>query len=132
MSNSVETVQADLHGKLNQVEDRLVALRVVVEEVAHHPDAEIRAKLEQARVRVRQQKFRALRAIARLKSRAVEKSAESVQSAEWWNGNHRTARAERYASDAIELAAAAINVAEEAILDAVVANLDAVFVGAMI
>ena len=132
MSNSVETVQADLHGKLNQVEDRLAALRVVVEGVAHHPDAEIRARLEQARVRMREQRFRALRAIARLKSRAVENTAESAQSAEWWDADHRTARAERYASDAIELAAAAINVAEEAILDAVVANLDTSSVGAMI
>ena len=126
MSDSVEIVQAEFRGKLNQVEARLEALRAAVGEVAHHTDDEIRAELAKARVRVRQQKFRALRAYARLRSAAAEKAAAG------WNVYQRTTRSAKSACDAIELATAAITVAEEAILDAAVANLDAVSVGAMI
>ena len=117
MSNRVETVQTDLHGKLNQVEDRLEALRVAVKEAAHQTYTELWEKLAQSRVRMRQQKVRALRALARLKSRAAEKAAG-------WNVYQRTSRSAQSACDALELAAAAITVAEEAILDARLAELE--------
>jgi hypothetical protein len=121
-----------LQDRLDAVEGRLQSIKTHIRALHGQTEKALRDQLNAVRARVQTQKERVEQVRAELKARAQQKMEETKEAVNEWKAkretrklNTRADRAETYATDAIDDAAARIDEAEEAILYAAVARLDA-------
>jgi hypothetical protein len=132
MSAAVDQFCEKLRHRLNAMEKLLETMKTDIKSRSEKAGNALREKLEEARVKLRDQAARADWLRSDLKARAQEKMAETKEAIKDWKAkretqklNARADRAEAYAADAIEFALASVDEAEGAILDAAVARMDA-------
>ncbi len=132
MSEKVDQFCDDLRDRLNAIDGRLQSVKAVLQGLAEGAEAALRAKLEEARTRLRAQKQQIEETRANLKARAQQMIAETRAAVSKWKAKGEKRRllaradlAEAYAADAVSHALASIDEAEAAILDALVARKDA-------
>ena len=132
MNAKVDQFCDNLRDRLNFMEGRLQSVTTNLKGLPEQAEKAVRAKLDQARTKLRAHKEGAEQTLANLKARAQQKVAETKEAVSEWKAKRETrklqARAERaeaYAADAVAYALATLDEAEEAILDAVVARMDA-------
>jgi hypothetical protein len=131
MSATVDKFCDNLRNGLNSVEKRLQAAKKNVQSLADEGEKTLRRKCDDLHWKAQAEKDRVERLQASLKTKALQKVAETKEVVSQWKAknetrmlNARADLAEAYAADAIEFAVAAIDEAEGAILDAVVARID--------
>ncbi len=132
MSTAIDNFTKKLHDNLEAIEDRTKSLRETMRSAPEKTQAEIQAKLDEAKTNLdaKKQEFDGYR--AKLKTQFEEKESEVKSHVEEWKASrevkkleHRADQSEDYANTATFLAMATIEEAEEANLAAIAARLDA-------
>jgi chromosome segregation ATPase len=132
MSTAIDNFTQNLHDNLEAIEDRAKALRKSIRSAPKKTQAEIQAKLDEAKANLdaKKQQFDDYRAT--LKTQFEEKESEVKENVEGWKASrevkkleHRAEQAEGYANTTIFLAMMTMEEAEEATLAAIAARLDA-------
>jgi hypothetical protein len=121
-----------LRDQLNAIEGRLQSVKADMQAIPAQAEKGLRAKLEEARSRLRAQQEHIDQTRTNFKAWAEQKVAETKQAVEQWKAKRevkklagRADRAEAYAAAAIVIAAATIDEAEAAIFEAVLARREA-------
>ncbi|PSB26260.1 hypothetical protein [Stenomitos frigidus] len=132
MSTAIDNFTKKLHDNLEAIEDRAKALRISIRSTPKKTQAEIQAKLDEAKTNLdaKKQQFDEYRAT--LKTQFEAKESEVKANVEEWKASravkkleHRADQAEGYADTATFLAMVTMEEAEEATLSAIAARLDA-------
>jgi archaellum component FlaC len=132
MSIAIDNFTKQLHDNLEAVEARAQAIKDSIQSAPKKTQAEIQAKLDEAKktLEAKKAEFESYRST--LKAQLDEKESEIKDNVEEWKHNrevkkleYRADRAELYASTAIIFALAAMEQAEEATLAAIAARFDA-------
>jgi len=132
MSTAIDNFTKKLHDNLEAIEDRAKSLKKSIRSIPEKTQAEIQAKLDEAKANLdaKKQEFDEYR--AKLKTQFEEKESEVKSNVEEWKTSrevkkleHRADHAESYADTAPFLAMMTIEQAEEAGLAAIAARLDA-------
>src|SRR5262249_39223822 len=113
MSAKVDQFCDQLRDRLNTIEGRLKSVKTNIQTMPEQAEKALRNKLDEARNKVQAQKERVEQTLANLKAQAQQKMAETKETVSEWKAkretrklNARADRAERYAADAIDYAAA--------------------------
>jgi ABC-type transporter Mla subunit MlaD len=121
-----------LRDRLDTIEGRLQTVKKNIKGMPAQTEKALREKLEEARSKLQAQKSRIEQTRANLEAGAKQRMAETKEVVSEWKAKHETEklnaranRAERYAADAFDNAAASIDESEEAILWAELARMDA-------
>jgi chromosome segregation ATPase len=132
MSTKVDQLCNQLRDRVNTIEGRFQSVKTNMKALPAQAEKALQDKLEEVRTKVQAQKERIEKTRANLEAQAKQKVAETKEAISEWKAKHETRklnaradRAETYATDALDSAAASIDEAEEAILYAAVARLDA-------
>lgn len=132
MSEQIDNFTSNLRDQLNDIDDRLSAIKMTIESASQESQAVVESKLKavKAKLETKRQDFNAYR--LELKKQAEEKQSETLSKIdnrktrwELEDLNHCADRAEEYAVRGVAVAMAAIEEAEEAILEAIAARLNA-------
>lgn len=132
MSEQIDNFTNNLRDQLNDIDDRLSAIKITIESASQESQAVVESKLKavKAKLETKRQDFNAYR--LELKKQAEEKQSETLSKIdnrktnwELEDLNSRADRAEEYAVRGVAVAMAAIEEAEEAILEAIAARLNA-------
>lgn len=133
MSKQTDNFTNRLRDQLNDIDDRLSAVKLTIESASQESQAVIESKLKavKAKLETKRQDFNTYR--LDLKKQAEEKQSEIMAKIDGWETtrelddlNRRADHAEEYAARGVAVAMAAIEEAEEAILEALAARLDAI------
>lgn len=132
MSKKIDNFTNSLRDKLNDIDNRLSAIKMTVESSSRESQAVIESKLKavKAKLETKRQDFNTYR--LELKKQAEEKQSETLSDIGNWKTNweledldRRADRTEEYAARGVAVAMASIEEAEEAILEAIAARLNA-------
>jgi vacuolar-type H+-ATPase subunit I/STV1 len=132
MSIAIDNFTKQLHDNLEAVEARAQAIKDSIQSAPRKTQAEIQAKLDEAKKTLEAKKAEFETYRSTLKAQLDEKESEIKDNVEGWKHNrevkkleYRADRAELYASTTITFALAAMEQAEEATLAAIAARFDA-------
>jgi hypothetical protein len=132
MSIAIDNFTKQLHDNLEAVESRAQAIKDSIQSAPRKTQAEIQAKLDDAKKTLDAKKTEFETYRSTLKAQLDEKESEIKGNVEEWKHNrevkkleYRADRAELHASTTIVLALAAMEQSEEAILAAIAARFDA-------
>jgi chromosome segregation ATPase len=132
MSTHIDHFCDNLRAKLTNVETDMKSLKAKIESSAATAELEVRKALDATKRQIEQQRGKLEGAQGDLKKWALERKAVSDEMVAAWKDKLETARlqsradkAERYATAAAALAAAAVDEAEQAVLEAWLARRDA-------
>jgi hypothetical protein len=132
MSIAIDNFTKQLHDNLEAVESRAQAIKDSIQSAPRKTQAEIQAKLDEAKKTLDAKKTEFETYRSTLKAQLDEKESEIKGNVEEWKHNrevkkleYRADRAELHASTTIVLALAAMEQSEEAILAAIAARFDA-------
>lgn len=132
MSEQIDNFTNNLREQLNDIDDRLSAIKITINSASQESQAVVESKLKavKAKLETKRQDFNAYR--LELKKQAEEKQSETLSKIdnrktnwELEDLNSRADRAEEYAVRGVAVAMAAIEEAEEAILEAIATRLNA-------
>ena len=132
MSEQIDNFTNSLRDKLNDIDDRLSAVKMTIESASQESQAIIESKLKEvkAKLETKRQDFNTYR--LELNKQAEKKQFETISKIDNWKTNReledlnrRADLAKEYAVRGVAVAMTAIEEAEEAILEAIAARLDA-------
>lgn len=130
MSEQIDKFCNDLRESLMRVETRVDKLKSNLASARGETQAAVKAKLDKAKTAIETHEQEARAAKERLEQRIEDKKAETSATIAEWKANRelgklerRAERKERYAADAIVMAAYAADDAEYAMLEAIEARL---------
>lgn len=126
MTTSTEQLRDAMREKLNELNTRVEQAKTDIEQANLKQQADVHAKLEQARMKLQEKQQDATHARTKLEGDFKAKKAEWQEKVQDWKAQRDKERLEARAEDAEHFASAAFDVAVAAVYEADVAILEAI------
>jgi hypothetical protein len=132
MSQQIDSFCEKLRGKLNEMDDRLQQLKASAKAGSEKARQDLHSQAEKLRASLDADRASIEATKTRMKDWAASKKATFDEKVDQWKAQrkqeqlkHRAEAAEEYASDAFDVAVAAVDDAYEAAIEAIIARDDA-------